>query len=214
MRHTLGRSGDEGPRAPLPGATLPSRGPFATTGDFDPGSADLVGFATSTDFWGVPRAMEAFIEGLPQQNSKPWFTVLAGHSLRVPENYPPMIAGRMGAPNEPSQRRMAAFDSFVSEVAGAVSNALFPIRSRTSARDDTGEKHVDTSACTECGACARDCPYGAIRLDPKPVFDMGECYGCWRCYNRCPSSAIFTTKFRGGPYYHGPSASVKSKLGA
>jgi len=47
----LGPSGDEGPRALLPGATLPLRGPFATTGDFDPGSADLVGLAASTDFW-------------------------------------------------------------------------------------------------------------------------------------------------------------------
>ena len=224
--------------------------------DVDLGSADFVGFATSTDFWGVPKALERFVESLPRQEAKPAFVlntygavsgqtlrilleqvtgkgfdVLAGHSLRMPESYPPMIAGKMGAAGSPGKRELRSFDGFVSELGGLVGalqdghhvgghkpqigvvNGLFPRRARTTARDDMGEKHVDVSACTECGVCERLCPYGAIKLDPKPVFDMSTCYGCWRCYNRCPEHAIYTDKFRGGPYYTGPSKLLREKLG-
>jgi len=174
-------------------------------------SVNFVGFATSTDFWGVPKALEAFIESLPRQEAKPAFVpntygavsgqtlrilseqvaakgfdVLAGHSLRTPESYPPMIAGKMGAVGSPGKRELRSFDRFVTELgllAAAVRdgrhtdgykprigvvNGLFPRRSRTTAREDMGEKHVDVSACTECGVCERLCPYGAIKLNPKP----------------------------------------------
>jgi ferredoxin len=224
--------------------------------DAGAGSFDMAGFATSTEFWGVPRVLETFIESLPQQDGVPAFAlntfggasgkaqlilaeevaakgfrVLAGHSLRMPENYPPMIAGGMGAPNAPGPKEMAALDSFVSEVASLASdvreggrvegrklkvgfvNSLLPRRSRTTARDDMGPKSVDASACTECGQCARECPYGAIRLDPKPVFDMSACHGCWRCYNRCPEHAIYTRKFHGGPFYPRPDDALRGKLG-
>lgn len=219
--------------------------------------ADVVGFATSTDFWGVPHVLETFIESLPRQEHKPAFVlntfgalsgqtlrilaeevaakgfeVLAGHSLRTPESYPPMIAGRMGAADAPGKRALAGLDSFISELGALVEavgegrhveglepriglvNSLFPRRLRTTARDDMGEKHLDAALCTECGVCERLCPYGAIRLEPKPVFDMGKCYGCWRCYNRCPEHAIYTDKFQGGPFYPGPSKLLKEKLGA
>jgi NAD-dependent dihydropyrimidine dehydrogenase PreA subunit len=227
------------------------------TSDIDVSSADIVGFASSTDFWGVPHALETYVDGLPQQDGKPAFVintfgavsgqtlrilaeqvgargfgVLLGHSLRTPENYPPMIAGKMGAPNAPSLRQLADLDAFIAELAALVTslqagqrvvgrkvhvglaNGLFPRRARTAARDDMGVKHVDAELCTECGLCARRCPYGAIMLDPKPVFDMSRCYGCWRCYNLCPEHAIYTDKFRGGPYYAGPSHAVKTKLKA
>jgi hypothetical protein len=47
-----------------------------------------MGFAASTDFWGIPRAVEAFIEGLPRQNSKPafvfnTFSAASGKALRI-----------------------------------------------------------------------------------------------------------------------------------
>jgi ferredoxin len=221
----------------------------------DLGPCDAVGFAASTDFWGVPRLFEVFMEALPQQSGKPAFVfstfggmsghtlsvlndaaqakgfdVLAGHSLKMPESYPPMIAGGMAAEDAPSPRRMRAFDAFIETLgtdleavrdgrpvkrtrvrAGFLNNRM-PSRPRMMARDDMGDKHVDPSACTECGTCGKDCPYGAITLEPKPVFDMSKCYGCWRCYNRCPSRAIRTDKLPGRPFYAGPSAVLRGKL--
>jgi Fe-S-cluster-containing hydrogenase component 2 len=58
-----------------------------------------------------------------------------------------------------------------------------------------------------------DCPYGAIRLKPKPIFDMSRCFGCWRCYDQFPARAIYTRKYR-GPCYPRPSELLKGKLGA
>jgi len=92
-------------------------------------------------------------------------------------------------------------------------DSVLPRRPRTTARDSMGEKAVDPAVCTECGRCARDCPYGAIRLAPAPVFDAASCRGCWRCYNHCPARAISTAKFRGGPFYAGPGEALKEKLG-
>jgi NAD-dependent dihydropyrimidine dehydrogenase PreA subunit len=222
-------------------------------GDLPAGEFDAFGFASPTDFWGLPSAFEAFIERLPRQEGKPAFVfntygalsgqtlrilgeavsargfeVVAGHSLRMPENYPPMIARGMGARGAPSAKGLRAFDAFVSEAArrleagrrGGVGlprigflNGIIPRTPRTKARDDMGEKFVDASSCTECGLCARSCPYGAIRLDPKPVFDMDSCRGCWRCYNLCPSRSIRTAKFRGEPHYRGPDAALRERLG-
>ena len=91
-------------------------------------------------------------------------------------------------------------------------NSILPTRPRTTARQDMGEKYVDESLCKECGTCEKQCLSGAIRLEPKPVFDMGKCYGCWRCYNRCPEQAIYTEKYRGGSYYPRPNDRLKEKL--
>ena len=104
---------------------------------------DIVGFATPTDFWGIPRGFETFIERLPQQAGRPAFVlntfgamsgktlqvlaqavaakgfrVLGGYSLRMPENYPPMLSGKMAAADEPGVKALAAFDSFIGEVEG------------------------------------------------------------------------------------------------
>lgn len=225
--------------------------------DLHPEPADVVGFGTPTDFWGVPRAFEAFIDRFPPQSGTPAFVfntfgafsgktlrilselvsargfeVLAGHSLHMPENYPPMLSGKMASPDAPSPAEVAGLDAFIAELGGILTAAtaggrvesrklrlsffdsLVPRRARTTARDDMGEKYVDESACTGCGTCARDCPYGAIDLDPLPVFDMGACYGCWRCYNRCPSRAIHTKKRPQAPYYAGPSDALRAKLGS
>ncbi len=223
--------------------------------DIDLEGVGIVGFASPTDFWGIPHRLETVIGGLPRQDGTPafvfntfgalsgktlrilaeavaerGFTVVGGHSLHMPENYPPMLAGKMASADAPSPKVLSGFDAFIGEMDGRLAvlargerigarkvpmsllDSVFPRRVRTTARKDLGEKHVDAALCTECGKCARDCPYGAIRLEPKPVFDTSACYGCWRCYNRCPAHAIYTGKFRGGPYYAGPSTLLREKL--
>lgn len=102
---------------------------------------DIVGFATFTNFWGVPYIARTFMEKLPLQDSKPAFVfntygfisgrtlrmldeladvkgfkVIAGHSLHTPESYPPMIARGMGNEQAPSEKEMVSFNRFISEL--------------------------------------------------------------------------------------------------
>ncbi len=158
------------------------------------------------------------------------FVVIAGYSLHTPESYPPAISRGRGAEEMPNEKKLGDFDTFISElgqfleraeegqkierqrVSIGLVNSILPPFPRTMARRDMGDKAVDESLCTECGTCEKGCPYKAIRLDPKPVFDVDTCYGCWRCYNRCPERAIYTEKFRGRPYYPRPNDQLKEKL--
>lgn len=48
-----------------------------------------------------------------------------------------------------------------------------------------------TSACLSCGACADQCPAGAISQgDDAYVIDAGACLDCGACAGQCPASAI------------------------
>jgi ferredoxin/flavodoxin len=225
--------------------------------DVDLGPCDIVGLAAPTDFRGVPQRFETFLAGLPAQSGKPafvlntcglasgptlssladqatarGFTIVAGHTLRMPESYPPMIAIHLSFANRPNLKDMRGMDAFVVElrdlsrrirqgesvgarkVKVSLLNGMSSSAKRTTARDDMGEKFVDSQLCIECGTCAMGCPYGAITLTPKPVFDMTVCRGCWRCYNRCAQHAIYTKKFRGGPYFPKPPELTKQTLRA
>lgn len=70
-----------------------------------------------------------------------------------------------------------------------------------SPRMKMGKKKVDQKECTECGVCAKNCPSGAIKLDPYPRFG-NECIACWRCINTCPADCI-TTIIDSGHHYKG-----------
>jgi ferredoxin/flavodoxin len=226
-----------------------------TKGDIDLSPYDVVGFACPTDFWGVPELFGDFIARIPPCQDTPafvlntfgalsghtllalaeqvaarGFTVFGGHSVHMPEAYPPMIAMHLPAENQPTPRTMRAFGEFVAhldEVLRAMDrgeetteaqlrlgplNSLMPTRPRTTAREDMGQKFVDSDRCNECGTCAKRCPYHAITLAPKPVFDDDTCRGCWRCYNQCPLHAIYTAKYRGGPYYPRPPQRTRKTL--
>ena len=162
--------------------------------------------------------------------SRRGFRVVIGHSLHTPESYPPMVAGGRGNEQAPTLRELKAFEAFIEELdrvveevaAGVVVkkrgapvsllSRVLPVFARTKARKDMGVKFVDEALCTECGVCARLCPYGAVALNPRPVFDMNKCYGCWRCFNLCPEKAIYTKKFRGIGHYPKPPEKLKDKL--
>ncbi len=157
------------------------------------------------------------------------FKVVAGHTLHTPESYPPMVASGWGNEGHPNEKELKAFKDFVSSLdrtlglikdgneikaarlnAGILNSLLFAFP-RTQSRKDMGMKYVDDS-CDECGICQKICPYGAVNLDPRPVFDMDKCYGCWSCYNHCPKKAIYTKKYRGVGHYPKPSDLLREKL--
>lgn len=167
------------------------------------------------------------LASLDRWTSKRGFHVIAGHSLHTPESYPPMIKRGQDFKDSPNEKELAAFKAFIKQLddlakplatgetvpARRAGLARFmPALSREHSRKAMGEKLVDVDACTECGVCRDRCPYGAIELDPKPVFDQAKCHGCWACYNHCPAQAIFTKKIKGVPQYACPNDLLRRKL--
>jgi ferredoxin len=228
---------------------------IARDGIPDLGKYQFAGFATFTDFLGVPFLMSEFIVSLPVQKDMPafvlntygyingktvidlkksaeyrGFSVMAGHSLHTPESYPPMIVRGKGNEQAPDEKELRLFDNFVARIDAickaiaegstvpkdrvsiGIMDRLLPSFGRDKARRDMGEKFVDESRCRECGTCRKNCPYGAIELSPKPVFDMEKCRGCWACYNHCTQKAIYTKKFRDAGHYPAPGAALRDKL--
>ncbi len=216
---------------------------------------DVVGFATFTDAWAPPPLMRAFIQGIPNQDGIPafvfntfgfisgktlkrldelataqGFTVIGGHALHMPENYPPMIVSGNGNEDHPNESEMASFDRFIAELdlrlwqvkddgscphhhpdIGLL-NTLLPPFPRSLGFTSIGKKVADEGRCKECGVCARICPYGAIDLDPTPVFDENLCQSCWACYNHCPEGAILAGRFTGDGRYPRPNEHVRRVL--
>ena len=176
-----------------------------------------------------------FINGRTRQTLAKWatvrgFKVIGGHSLHTPESYPPMIAGGHGNEQAPNEKELEEFKEFIAGLenncgllsegkdvparkikAGFIYN-LLPSFSRKRSKHDMGIKFIDDPLCDECGICEKLCPYGALKMDPKPVFYMDKCYGCWSCYNHCPHKAIYTKKFRGVGHYPKPISSLKDKI--
>jgi ferredoxin len=216
---------------------------------------DIVGFATFTDFFGPPHLLYTFVNSLSRQQGKPAFAlntygnitagtlgalvrlvkskgfhVIAGHSLHLPESYPPMVATGNGNEQAPDEKELAAFDGFIAtlnQLLGKLQsgrsitghklkiglvNRLLPAPPRWLSRKMMVGKSVDESLCIECGVCKKRCPYGAIELVPKPVFDASKCNACWACYNHCPKQAIYTRRYRGVGHYPKPIDQLREKL--
>ncbi len=216
---------------------------------------DVVGFAAPTFHLGVPPLVENFIRQLPLQSNKPafvfntygamsgrtlknlaklvtgrGFTVIAGHSLLTPENFPPFILKGWANEDAPNDKEIGKFRQFITELkqklesiesgqpVGPVKinigffNSLMRPASVAKSKKKMGTLFVDETTCTACGTCAEGCPYEAITLNSKPVFDTHRCHGCWTCFNHCPQQAIYTPKIRGEGYYSQPLPQFAAKM--
>ncbi|MBR4210997.1 MAG: 4Fe-4S binding protein [Oscillibacter sp.] len=51
---------------------------------------------------------------------------------------------------------------------------------------------ADRTRCVSCGACARECPRGAVEIwrGCFARIDPAVCVGCGRCREACPADCI------------------------
>ncbi len=127
-----------------------------------------------------PRtALEAFVRGIPLVAYDP------GHSspawLLEAEAYG--IAWRA-----PSLDRLLE----ASRKASSSAHVSTPLDSLYPFAGSIGINHDE---CTLCGACAKACPTGAMRLREPPeffelIFDSNRCIGCMECLAVCPVDAV------------------------
>lgn len=213
----------------------------------------IIGFATYTDAWDVPKYFKEYLLKIPRGNNLPAFIlntygatsvhtlkileqvvqdrgykIIAGFSLHMPENYPPMIAIGMGNPQAPNKKELQNFINFtkdLQEKCKKINNheniepavidiglkKYLPHYPQKLITKIMGKKMVDESKCKKCGLCVRSCPYQAIKLNPYPEFDDAKCCYCWNCYNQCPCQAIYTTHFKKSRYTR-PNWETRDKL--
>lgn len=215
---------------------------------------DIVGFATYCDYFDVPQYIINYFDRMQCQNGKyafvfntygsfsmrtlktmkqlaesKGFNILAGHSLRTPENYPPLRKNCFKADDHPKSRELEKFDQFIYGLDNIIKEISFdnipeptkihvglgnivPKLPHKSSKWTMGEQCVDESICIKCGLCEKKCAYGAIKLTPFPVIEHDKCYGCWACYNICPKQAIYTKKLRDIGHYKKPNRHMLDTL--
>lgn len=51
---------------------------------------------------------------------------------------------------------------------------------------------VDREFCVACGACLKECQFGAITIEQGGYanIDQDQCIGCGKCAKICPASVI------------------------
>ncbi|MFA6027833.1 MAG: EFR1 family ferrodoxin [Patescibacteria group bacterium] len=218
-----------------------------------PDNYQLCGFASYTDAWDVPPYFKEYFTHLKKVNNIPAFVlntfgftsgrtlinlarlasekgfqIIGGHSLHMPENYPPMISLGLGNKNAPNKKALLKFNEFINWLSITANdidqekeiipkkidiglNKILPRYPQSMIHGMIGEKKVNKDKCKKCGVCARSCPYKNIKLDPYPVFGQTKCSYCWACYNLCPQQAIYTTKYKKTRYSR-PNEALKEKF--
>lgn len=219
---------------------------------------DAVGFATATHFMGLPVFFADFLARLDSHPGKPAFALntygamsgqalkllakaveakgfrlIGGHSLLLPENYPPFIIKGWANLSAPDDKELAAFNRFIAAInnqldllekgetpppakiaIGLLNSLMRPGSQAKAVKEMGGAPMLDEERCNGCGACVDNCPHRAIELDPQPVFNANLCQACWRCFNLCPEQAIYTAKIRGQGHYPRPADELTAKLSA
>lgn len=91
-------------------------------------------------------------------------------------------ANKMKAGNYPKEGL-----SFASHLAGLFGQRLWFYNKTTGYTD---KLKVDSSKCTGCGLCAKNCPTVNIKIEDGKAVASSRCTMCYRCVDHCPKQAI------------------------
>lgn len=80
---------------------------------------------------------------------------------------------------------------------GAIKNVAMGLASRMGKRAMHADyvPHYDPAKCIRCGNCVKQCPAGAISIDPLRI-DTRKCIGCGQCLEDCPPQAFEASRDR------------------
>jgi uncharacterized Fe-S center protein len=80
---------------------------------------------------------------------------------------------------------------------GAIKNVAMGLASRMGKRAMHADyvPDYDTSKCIRCGTCVKQCPAGAISINPLRI-DTRKCIGCGQCLKVCPVEAFEASRDR------------------
>ncbi|MCK9581765.1 MAG: EFR1 family ferrodoxin [Methanoregula sp.] len=159
--------------------------------------------------------------------SEKGYTLSAGYSLVMPENYigPVDLMGDAPCREEKfvkAKSRIPAIAAAIREQRVSVpegnNSVLLKIGGRitcslaTSMYNTPGRLHA-TSACNQCGTCARICPTRNITVAKDGVSWGSDCTQCYACIHWCPEEAVdIGGRTAGKPRYHHPDVNVRDML--
>ena len=126
---------------------------------------NIVGFATFSDFGGVPQYFHSFFDKIEPQPDKyafvfntygamslktlksladlaqsKQFNVLVGHSLHTPESYPPMRIRNRSYNTSPSQKELDQFNTFLLNISGIATRQVFRKHHRLTSKELTSRE--------------------------------------------------------------------------
>jgi ferredoxin len=119
-------------------------------------------------------------------------TICAGEFVAPHSVNPAFGAGRPDGEDMKVIAEMAS--AFAEKLKGAESAAAIPQISvpgnpEYRAYDGIPLKPAAGKKCVKCGACAANCPAGAISKDNPAATDREKCISCMRCIRVCPRKA-------------------------
>ncbi|MCL2503387.1 MAG: EFR1 family ferrodoxin [Coriobacteriia bacterium] len=180
----------------------------------------VIGFVFPVYFWGLPRMVDCFIEGLQVEDKEAYVFAVAtygsimygvlgqvrdllakkggslayGKNIKMVENY---IPGYKVNDSEAFKQRI---DEDIATIAKAVQNRE---RNRVqpatfintllyrSYPDQQSDQHFTVSSeCDGCSVCRRVCPAGNIGMEEGRPVFRHQCEHCLACVHNCPACAV------------------------
>ena len=92
-------------------------------------------------------------------------------------------------PNANDSKQLADYGNQIIEKAANSSGSIIVPGNRPYKKAGAAMVPKANKTCTNCGACAKVCPAGAIDSSNPRSVDKSKCIGCMRCISVCPAKA-------------------------